>query len=84
LVIGRSHHLDDAEMQRLTWRSDKVSVNQKKILCMTFDQLLGLFDTRIEVLAAVEKFGADKALANLAAAATNSEAPAKPPPDTVS
>jgi hypothetical protein len=36
-VIGRDKHLDEGEKQRLTWRSDKVAVNTKKVTCLTFD-----------------------------------------------
>jgi hypothetical protein len=54
LVIGRSGHLDAAEKQRLSWRTDKVVVNAKKVACMTFDDLLDQFMVRLRILAAVE------------------------------
>ncbi len=54
LVIGRDSHMDDGEKQRLNWRSDKVSVNTRKVFCLTFDELLSQFSTRMNTLAAVE------------------------------
>jgi len=67
LVIGRDLHQDAAETQRLAWRSDKVSVDQKKVLCMTFDQLLSQFDTRMTFFEVVAKDATNKALASVAA-----------------
>jgi hypothetical protein len=77
LIIGRDCYQDDAEMQRLLWRSDKVSVNQKKVLCMTFDQLLRQFETRMSVLATVEKYVAGQAAA--AQTASTTSLPPAPP-----
>jgi hypothetical protein len=73
-VIGRDGHLDAGEKQRLSWRNDKVAVNTKKILCMTFDELLSLFSTRLGALTAVETF------ASAAAAATSGKASSSPAP----
>ena len=66
LVIGRDAFQEPAEMERLAWRSDRVSVNQKKVICLTFDQLLSQFDTRMNGLAVVYELGFEKALASLA------------------
>jgi hypothetical protein len=46
-------HLDEGEKQRLSWRNDKLSVNNKKIICLTFDELLGRFSDRLSALTAV-------------------------------
>ncbi len=62
MVIGRNCYQDPAETQRLQWRSDRVSVNQKKVLCMTFDELLSQFETRMSLMAVVEKNATEKAL----------------------
>jgi Shedu protein SduA, C-terminal len=50
LVIGRDKHMDEGEKQRLAWRSDKVTVNSKKVYCTTFDALLRQFSTRLTLL----------------------------------
>ena len=52
LLIGRHHHLDEGERQRLRWRSDKVSVNTRKVHCMTFDGLLAQLLGRVAMLSA--------------------------------
>lgn len=54
LVIGRDQHLDEGEKQRLAWRTDNVAVNTKKIICMTFDELLSQLSVRLSTLSAVE------------------------------
>jgi hypothetical protein len=54
LVIGTDKHLDEGEKQRLNWRTDKIAINAKTILCMTFDELLSQFSLRLGILAAVE------------------------------
>jgi hypothetical protein len=82
LVIGKNCYQDLAETQRLQWRSDKVSVNQKKVLCMTFDDLMSQFETRMSLMAVVEKNAAEKALAGqkAVAPAPTPPAPTTPPP----
>lgn len=47
LVIGRDHHLGAGELARLEWRTRHVTVNSKKVTCLTFDQLLSQFTTRL-------------------------------------
>jgi hypothetical protein len=54
LVIGRDQHLDEGEKQRLSWRTDKLAVNSKKVFCMTFDELLSQFSARLGALSAME------------------------------
>lgn len=71
LVIGRDQHLDEGEKQRLSWRSDNLAINTKKIICMTFDELLSQFSVRLGMLSAVEA---------AAAAAQGSVPPLSPPP----
>jgi hypothetical protein len=51
LVVGRDGHLNQAEKQRLNWRADKVLVDTKKVVCLTFDGLLSQFQTRLRALA---------------------------------
>ncbi len=72
LVIGRDQHLDEGEKQRLSWRSDNLAINTKKIICMTFDELLSQFSVRLGILSAVE--------AGATAAATQVGVPPPPPP----
>ncbi|MCI0460977.1 MAG: DUF4263 domain-containing protein [Gemmataceae bacterium] len=55
LVIGRDKHLDGGEKQRLNWRSENVLVDSKKVICMTFDELLSQLTVRLQALAAVEQ-----------------------------
>jgi hypothetical protein len=47
LVIGRDIHLDSGELARLEWRTSHVTVNSKKVTCLTFDQLLNQLTTRL-------------------------------------
>ena len=54
LVVGRDKHLDAGEKQRLAWRAENVVVGSKKIICMTFDELLSQFVTRLRILDAVD------------------------------
>jgi hypothetical protein len=39
LVIGRRHYLDDAQFDRLRWRSEQVQVGARQVNCITFDEL---------------------------------------------
>lgn len=54
LIVGRDHHLDEGERQRLKWRNDNVVVRSDKIICLTFDELLRQFTERLGILTAVE------------------------------
>jgi hypothetical protein len=74
-VIGRDGHLDEGEKHRLSWRSDKVAVKNKKVTCLTFDGLLSQFSVRLSMLSKVEATAAAAA----AAAVTKANAP---PPDS--
>jgi hypothetical protein len=40
LVIGRHQHMSDAERLRLEWRREHLVVNSKKVVCITYDQLV--------------------------------------------
>jgi hypothetical protein len=39
LVIGRRHHLDNAQYERMRWRSEQVLVGSRPVNCITFDEL---------------------------------------------
>lgn len=39
LVVGRRCFLQKREQDRLSWRSDKVLVNSRPVICLTFDDL---------------------------------------------
>ncbi|WP_332863611.1 Shedu immune nuclease family protein [Pannus brasiliensis] len=39
LIIGRDSFLTDIDKSRLNWRLNKVVVDSRKIICITFDQL---------------------------------------------
>jgi hypothetical protein len=39
LVIGRDSFLSDSEKSRLRWRVNKVLIDSRKIICITFDEL---------------------------------------------
>jgi hypothetical protein len=40
LIVGRDQHMQTGEQLRLKWRREHVIVNSKRIVCVTFDQLL--------------------------------------------
>jgi hypothetical protein len=40
LIVGRDQHMQPGEHLRLKWRREHVIVNSKRIICVTFDQLL--------------------------------------------
>ena len=47
LVVGRNHFLNDSDnFDRLTWRSNNVIVNSKRIRVITYDTLLELLTDR--------------------------------------
>ena len=54
-MIGRDQHMmiDPGERLRLEWRASYVTVNSKKVHCVTFDQLLNQLSTRLSVLSRV-------------------------------
>jgi len=70
--IGRDAHLDEGEKHRLSWRSDRVAVNNKKVTCLTFDGLLSQFSVRLTMLSRVEA---------TAGAAKGSASPPDSPPE---
>ncbi|WP_064197394.1 MULTISPECIES: Shedu immune nuclease family protein [Emticicia] len=50
LVIGRNKGLSEADSSRLMWRRDNVLVNNRKINCLTYDQLFELLEQKIKHL----------------------------------
>ena len=46
LVIGRSSHITPDDRARLQWRSDRVSINAHRVLCMTYDDLLNALESQ--------------------------------------
>ena len=50
LVIGRRGDMSQTELNRLQWRRDKVVVDSRHIVCLTFDDLLDLIYDRINTL----------------------------------
>jgi hypothetical protein len=48
LVIGRSEALAPRELQRLSWRQERMVVNSKHIRCLTFDQLADVLAQRLK------------------------------------
>jgi hypothetical protein len=72
LVVGRDSHLDAGERQRLNWRSDNVLVDNKKVLCMTFDGLLSQLKVRVRGLSEVARRGPN----------LDAQGPPPPPPVT--
>ncbi len=40
LIIGRDQHFQAGERLRLEWRQERVVINSKHIVCVTYDQLL--------------------------------------------
>ncbi len=78
LVIGREKHLDEGEKQRLSWRSDKVVVNNKKVTCVTFDGLISQLSSRLRAFFAVEAAAGAAALAKTAESTGTSPTPSEP------
>ncbi len=79
-VIGRDQYLDEGERQRLSWRSDKVAVNNKKVTCLTFDGLLRQLSVRLNTLLRVESAVVAAAAALAAEATKGVEAAEGTPP----
>ena len=48
LVIGRDQHMSTGEHDRLRWRREHVIVNSKRIVCVTYDELLGDLTYRLD------------------------------------
>lgn len=49
LVIGRDKFLDYRGRVRLDWRRNKVLVNSKSIICVTYDELFRQIDSRLDL-----------------------------------
>jgi hypothetical protein len=50
LVIGRDHHLQAGERERLVWRRSNVVVSSQRIECVTLDELADDFQARLAIL----------------------------------
>ena len=48
LIVGRDQHMDIGEQLRMNWRREHVIVNSKRIVCVTFDQLLADLTFRLD------------------------------------
>ena len=59
LVVGRSNHLSEYDLRRLSWRSDRISVNSHKIYVRTFDELYAALDTDWRMLMQVADASSD-------------------------
>jgi hypothetical protein len=79
LVIGRDKHLDEGERQRLNRRNDNLAIKTKKVICMTFDELLSQFTTRLGMFSAVETAATAAAIAKLSGPAPSPPASTPPP-----
>ena len=57
LVVGRNQHIDVGEHERLRWRREHVIVNSKRIICVTYDQLLDDLEFRLDWLGPAAQAG---------------------------
>ncbi len=55
LVIGRDQFIDDADQQRFEWWRDRVVVDSRTIVCLTYDQLARDFRDRLMVAKATTR-----------------------------
>jgi hypothetical protein len=51
-VIGRSANLTPADLRRIEWRSRSVMINNKPVMCRTYDQLMGSILLQVEAFEA--------------------------------
>jgi hypothetical protein len=49
LVIGRRHFLDEAQYQRMRWRSEQVQVGARQVHCITFDELFQTLSLKLAI-----------------------------------
>lgn len=49
LVIGRRQFLDDAQYQRMRWRSEQVAVGARQVHCITFDELFQTLSLKLDI-----------------------------------
>ncbi|APW62147.1 Shedu immune nuclease family protein [Paludisphaera borealis] len=49
LVVGRRKDLDDAQHERMVWRSERVSVAGRQVNCITFDELYETLALKIKI-----------------------------------
>ncbi|MBI1829290.1 MAG: hypothetical protein HYR87_07450, partial [Thaumarchaeota archaeon] len=52
---AEEHNSQEEMKARLEWRHDKVIVNSKKILCITYDQLYKDLDARLKIYQSLEE-----------------------------
>jgi ketosteroid isomerase-like protein len=57
LIVGRDHHKDAGEPLRLRWRHERTIVNSKRIVCVTYDQLLDDLTFRLDLYALAAQAG---------------------------
>lgn len=55
LVVGRDSFLEAGEKNRLEWRREHVVVHSKKIVCVTFDELVKDLTARIDMFQEARK-----------------------------
>jgi hypothetical protein len=48
LIVGRDQHTDVGERLRLAWRRERVIVDSKRVVCVTYDQLVNDLTDRLE------------------------------------
>jgi hypothetical protein len=48
LVVGRDQHMKPGEHDRLRWRREHIIVNSKRIVCVTYDELLADLTDRLD------------------------------------
>jgi hypothetical protein len=56
LIIGRNAGLSESERARLKWRTEKVRVDSHAIDCLTFDDLYGYLQRRMNFYSEAPKF----------------------------
>jgi len=57
LIVGRDRHMDRGEQLRLKWRREHTIVNSKRIICVTYDQLLEDLTFRLDMYALAVQAG---------------------------
>jgi hypothetical protein len=49
LILGRSRFLDEAQQERLVWRSEQVHVGARKVNCFTFEDLHAMLASKLDL-----------------------------------
>jgi hypothetical protein len=55
LVMGRKNSLNDPQMRRLAWRTNKVLIDSNRVTCITFDELHAALKAKFEFYRAAAK-----------------------------